>query len=303
VDLPARPGVVSCPRGYGAADRPTRVWGQAVKTRSHTERSTAHLPNFFIVGANKAGTTSLHHYLGQHPDILMSANKEPTFLSLLHLGGLPQQPPPPFGSALVYEWADYLRLFESEEPALAVGEASTAYLTSHYAPWTIHEHFPHARIVAVLRHPVDRAYSQFLMYRRAGIEGFDAFEDALQDELKKRAAGLPLDNHYTELSRYGAGLARYYSLFPADRIRVYRYEQLRDDGGSLLRDLFSFLEVDAGAAVDTSARLNASPGTGSNGHGTQLPDAIRRRLATFFREDLMEVDRLTGGNFARWLEE
>lgn len=233
----------------------------------------------------------------------MSANKEPTFLSLLHLGGLPHQPPPPFGRALVYEWGDYLRLFESAEPALAVGEASTAYLTSHYAPWTIHEHFPHARIVAILRHPVDRAYSQFLMYRRAGIEVFETFEGALDDELKKRADGLPLDSHYTELSRYGAGLARYYGLFPADRIRVYRYEQLRDDGESLLRDLCTFLEVDAAAAIDTSARLNASPRTGSDGYGTQLTDDIRRRWVTVFHDDLIEVDRLTGGDFAQWLEE
>jgi len=301
----------------------------------------ARLPNFMVIGAHKAGTTSLHHYLGQHPQVFMSAVKEPCFFAYLQRKGQPVPSTVPFAESLVYTWPDYARLFESAGDAIAVGESSTAYLTSKQAPHAIHQHIPGARIIAVLRHPVDRAYSQFVMNRQFGVETIADFEAALAAEHERRLAGWPAGTHdYAELGRYGRALARYHAIFPAAQIKVCRYEDLRDDAHGLLQDIFSFLGVDATAPVDVSARLLvgrppprsrrlsrfvASQSTAmqmvkslvpagvrtkvrdrlesANRSPARMTGDLRRRLIAAYRDDLLLLDSLTGKDFSRWLTE
>src|ERR687894_3261543 len=113
------------------------------------------MPNFFIIGAQKAGTTSLYYYLKQHPQIYMSPRKEPHFFKGMHSElrksgrGLPP----------VTDLGDYQALFRGVTDEKAIGEASASYLYSPKAPALIKSSIPDAKLIAVLRNPADRAYS------------------------------------------------------------------------------------------------------------------------------------------------
>src|SRR5580658_9442879 len=139
-------------------------------------------PNFFIIGAPKSGTTSLYHYLDQHPQVFMSAVKEPCyFASEVRVENFSQEYQKhvaanltgPAGqressntgkrfSGLTVSWDDYLALFDGATGEIAIGEASVCYLWSATAARNILSRIPDARIIAVLRHPADRAWSQYL---------------------------------------------------------------------------------------------------------------------------------------------
>jgi hypothetical protein len=137
--------------------------------------SPAALPNFFVVGAPKAGTTSLYHYLDQHPQIFMSPIKEPNYFAteirpenfgdelqpqvaedLRELQEYLQGPmrEKRFGG-LVSQWDDYLRLFQSVETEKAIGEASVCYLWSKTAAANIRSRIPGAKIIMILRNPAE----------------------------------------------------------------------------------------------------------------------------------------------------
>ncbi len=133
----------------------------------------AALPNFFVVGAGKSGTTSLYHYLRQHPQIYMSPVKEPCYFAseirvenydstlYRHIPGLSRQLPQLTNDGrrsgwLVSEWEDYARLFKEVEAETAIGEASAAYLWSETAAGNIASCVPDARIIMILRDPSER---------------------------------------------------------------------------------------------------------------------------------------------------
>jgi hypothetical protein len=299
------------------------------------------LPNFFIIGAHKSGTTSLHDYVGQHPQVFMSPVKEPCFFAFLSRNGEPLPADTPFTRGLVYTWPDYLKLFEGAADAVAVGEASTAYLSSDQAPLAIRHHVPHAKIIAILRHPVDRAYSNFIMNRFHDVEPIGDFEQAISVEAERRRQGWPSGKFdYMQLGMYGSALARYYELFPDSQISVYKYDQLRDDPRGLLQDIFRFLGVALDPRIDLSKKLLVGKTrprsrrlnrlvTGNSRTvsflGSVIPDPLRtrikrrieainetprqlspsrrRRLMARFGDDLLLLDQLTGKDFSRWMKE
>ena len=122
------------------------------------------MPNFLVIGANKSGTSSLYEYLGQHPEVYMSPVKEPLYFS--------QSGKPPIGNRpdLVLQrdatrtLDEYLALFAGVTDEKAIGEASTSNLSNPRAPTCIREALPEAKLVAVLRHPAERAFSAYSMY-------------------------------------------------------------------------------------------------------------------------------------------
>lgn len=294
----------------GARPRPNRSIpgnGRPVNER-HTEGFR--LPSFFVVGAARSGTSSLHHYLGQHPDVFMSSVKEPTYFALAHLQGVRLPSNTPYEAGLIYDWKEYTSLFAGAGAASAVGESSTWYLHSPEAPAAIRKHVPDARIIILLRHPVDRAYSHFRLYRRGGFERIGTLQAALRAEPRRRRRGWPVHYQYSHWSRYAEPLGRYYDLFPPHHIRLYRYEQLRDDAPGLIADAFRFLGVDPSISIDSSQRLNAAPAVEPNlvarlrsrgDHG--LSPRLRRRLARDYMVDLDAVDHITGQDFSSWARE
>lgn len=217
------------------------------------------LPTFIVIGASRSGTTSLHHFLGQHPDIYMSPVKSPNYF--VAADPLPAWEGPAL-QAMARQWIaarePYEALFAARRTEAAVGEVSPVYLQSRFAPRRIHETCPDAKLIAILREPVNRAYAHYLGRRRDGLERRADFRRVVDQEL---SSPLPDDvafGSYIGASRYHHFLRGYFALFPASRIRIYLFEEFVADPRGLLADMFAFLGVDPRAEVDTLARHNRS---------------------------------------------
>jgi hypothetical protein len=214
------------------------------------------LPNFLIIGAAKAGTTSLFRYLRQHPEIFMSPVKEPMFF--VHDGdpvrfrGRDQHRDGPITLEA------YRELFREVRDEPMVGEASALYLDYPKAPEAIARRIPAVRLIAVLRNPADRAYSSFLFNRRDGREPLADFEAALRAEPQRIADNWSYNFRYRQRGFYHLSLQRYFDRFDPGQIRVYLYEDFVRDPHKMLGDIFRFLEVDAGFRPGLAARHNRS---------------------------------------------
>lgn len=204
------------------------------------------LPNFLIIGAHKAGTTSLHHYLQQHPQVFLPVLKEARFFS--YNPGKPPAPSSPFAFDEtvhpIKTWEQYRELFAPVTTEKAIGEASPCYLNNPYAPFRIREALPGIRLIASLRDPVERAYSGYLMAVRNGNET-RPFMDILREQ----------GGSHGFLSYYHA-CRRWLDCFPRERLKFIRAETLQARPAAVLEEIFTFLGVDAGFEVDTSRQLN-----------------------------------------------
>ncbi len=217
------------------------------------------LPNFLIIGAAKSGTTSLYYYLKDHPDIFMSAVKETNFFlgdgktatREIGLDGKARE------ISRVSTLTEYSALFQNAVTEKARGEASPKYL---YYPGTaerVKAAVPDAKIIAALRHPVERAYSAFLHHVRENQEEYTDFGAALRAEPERIERGVDPKFHYRNRGFYFKQLEPYYKVFSAENMHVYLYEELRDPLG-LLRHLFGVLGVDPSFTPDVSAQHNIS---------------------------------------------
>jgi len=184
------------------------------------EISDKRWPNFFILGAQKAGTSSLYHYLKQHPQVYMSPIKEAKFF-------LKKNPSKK-------EEEEYLELFDGAENYPVRGEATPLYLSGQGVPERIHEKVPDARMVVILRDPVERAYSAFLMTRRQGTEPLSSFSEVVKAEPKRRERG---EGHlYLWHSRYYTHLKRYFECFSKDQFEIYLFKEFKKTRVNWLRE-------------------------------------------------------------------
>ena len=231
------------------------------------------LPNFFIVGAPKAGTTSLYAYLDQHPQIYLCPLKEPSYFAFeLRPENFTEQMRPSverdmralreylqserraerFGG-LVSDWEDYLSLYRNATDESAIGEATASYLWSASAARNIAARIPHARIIINLRNPVDRAFSQYLQMLTAGVVRWSFREQiyaSLHCQERRFGALWPL----LEYGEYSEQIKRYFIAFPRSQIHISYFEDLERAPGRLLAELFAFLDVDPGFVPDLSRR-------------------------------------------------
>jgi Sulfotransferase family len=216
------------------------------------------LPDFFLLGAAKSGTTSLWRYLNQHPQIFMSSVKEPKYFSLmgteLDYSG-PGDENIKKGTVTTPE--EYHQLFCDAPAGTVRGEASTIYLDDPVAASRIAQTIPEAKLLVVLRHPAERAYAAYLHLVRDGWECLD-FEQALKAEKERRDSNYYLYWRYLERGFYGKALSAYYEHFPASQIQVHLYEELDNDTNGVLRKMFTFLDIKADVMIDSSARHNRS---------------------------------------------
>lgn len=295
------------------------------------------LPNFFVVGAGRSGTTSLHHYLAGHPDVHVCAEKSPNFF-------VAQDPLPEWEGAhvrrMAAQWvtdrAAYEALFASAAGAPAVGEVSPVYLQSLAAPRRIARACPGARIVAILRDPVDRAYAHFLGRRRDGLEPRADFARVVEEELSRPLPDEVAFGSYLGCGRYHHFLAPYFEHFPRERVRVLLFDDLAADAAAVARELFSFLGVDPQHVPDTehrhgrtgeirnplvrfawtrsvgvrtamrpylTARVRdvARPAVLHDLERRPLDPALRARLADLFRDDVARLEDLIGRDLSHWL--
>jgi hypothetical protein len=224
----------------------------------------AHTPNFFIIGAPKCGTTSLYEYLKGHPQVFMSVVKEPCYfsadLAMDHSGNF-----------LVYERDAklYDDLFAEAGDAKIIGEGSTRYLYSHDAARLIHAASPDARIVAMLRNPVDMIHSLHAHKLAAWTEDLDDFEQALDAEAD-RAQGRripefsnPKLSTYRDRARYGEQLPRWFDEFGRDRVKVIIFEDMVRDPATQFRELLEFLDIDPTYVPPSFTAYNSAHGARS----------------------------------------
>jgi hypothetical protein len=217
------------------------------------------LPNFIIIGAAKAGTTALYYYLKQHPQIYMSPVKEPRFFAFgpgdVEFGGPGDVE---LHRSIVVNLEAYQALFRDVSGELAVGEASPVYLCNPKAAGRIASLVPNARLVAILRHPVERAYSHFLHLIRDGVEPLTDFSQALEAEEERARDNWEYRWRYKELGFYSVQLKNYFDIFDRKQMKIYLYEDFDADPKSVLSDIYRFLGVDDTFVADTSVRYNTS---------------------------------------------
>jgi sulfotransferase family protein len=209
------------------------------------------LPDFLVAGVPKAGTTALHAALSRHPGLFLSPVKEPKFF-------LTDGPPPGRGGpgdALTYRehvWRRdrYEALFTAAPPGALRGEATPFYLYDPGALRRIRDLIPDARLIVVIRDPVERAHSNWTHLWSAGLEPVGDFVQACAEEQRRIAAGWAPFWHYTGLGRYGEQLARAFSLFPREQLLVLRYRLLIDDPVTALGRICAFLGVEDGLLTE-----------------------------------------------------
>ena len=213
------------------------------------------LPNFIVIGAGKAGTTSLHQYLSAHSDVFMCRPKEPRFLAYADAPANFQGPRDDRLFCPATQ-AEYEALFEGAGDAKAIGEASTWYLTHPDAAANMARLVPNAKLIAVLRNPVERSFSHWMHLIREQIEPLEDFEAACAAEAERIDANWSPHWHYVRQSRYGEGLARFLEHFERSQIKVFLYEDLLADPVAVSQSIYQFLGVRSDFAPDTAARLN-----------------------------------------------
>jgi len=296
------------------------------------------LPNFFIVGAARSGTTSLYNYLDQHPEIYMSPVKEPNFY---FLEGVAHQIRGKGAKAwlrtCVTTRQEYLALFRGVTDEKAIGEASVFYLSRDTAAQAIQRDVPGAQIFAALRHPVYRAYSAYLGTKLAGTERATSFREALNREVER-----PPSNWYSGRYRYDGlyfeHLSRFYSLFDRERIHIHLFDDFAADPKRVVQGIFSELGVDASFEPDTTIRHNptgmirnpvanwlwtrsrpiryrlrkqlpanvrdlAFPLFARSGlEKPPIPEEIRAELGKYYRSDIERLQNLIGRDLSPWLD-
>lgn len=214
------------------------------------------LPNFLIIGAAKSGTTALYTYIKQHPEVFMSTPKELRFFS--YSGPYPENLSKEYIHPGVTTIEEYEQYFQNVTTEKAIGEASPMYL---YRPGTaekIKSIIPNIKMLAILRNPIDRAYSAYMHAIRDWKEPISSFKLALEKEQERIDAGWDILWHYKNAGLYYEQLVRFYSIFDTNQIKVYLYDDLISDIDSLLIDIFNFLTVDQSFKPDTRFHPNVS---------------------------------------------
>jgi len=217
-------------------------------------------PNLFLVGAAKAGTSSMYRLLQNHPDVFMSAVKEPNFFSRFDLRPnlynaiyhrtldinsdlFLKHPGASIHTLDIHTWDQYSQLFDNAGSESIIGEASASYLFCPSAAAQIARVFPEARILIVLRQPADRAWSHYLMNIKIGYSVRRNFLDEIKSDMELPESGWGITSNYFALGLYADQVRRYCELFPSHQIHVILYDELLKRPNETIRALWRFLEI------------------------------------------------------------
>jgi sulfotransferase family protein len=204
-------------------------------------------PNFFIVGAPRCGTTALYSYLRQHPDVFMPEHKEPHFFNADMMSG-----------GAIRNEEQYLNLFAAAKGKKCIGEASVYYLSSKIAPHAIKEFSPAAKIIVMVREPVEVMYALHANQLSAWAEDVWDFETALSLEEDRRCGRcLPRGNnsdphklYYRETVSYARHLKSYLDVFGSENVLVIIYDDFKRDTANVFRRTCSFLGINPDIQIE-----------------------------------------------------
>jgi Sulfotransferase family len=295
--------------------------------------------NFMIIGAAKSATTSLYRYLADHPQVYLSSYKEPKFFQF-------ENEAKPIATSLdlkIYESAiknfeEYRALFSNVKDEIAIGEASATYLYIKDAALKIYQRFPEIKLIAILRHPADRAYSHYLHTRYLGHEPL-SFTEALAEEDRRIQLNWGDSWHYRREGLYAEQVERYLNLFGREQLKVYLYDDLCSHPQDLIRDVYNYLGVRSDfippnlekkynvRTVPRDSTLNYllnEPNLVKASLAKILPEhlkkkiwlwldrknrvspeviepAIRKSLTDYYREDILRLQDLIDKDLSKWL--
>ncbi|WP_228060787.1 MULTISPECIES: sulfotransferase family protein [unclassified Coleofasciculus] len=300
------------------------------------------MPNFLIIGAAKAGTTALYRYLKQHPQIYMSSLKETQFFVFLEEENLNFNANEPFLRKYqqIKDIESYRNLFKKASQEIAIGEVSPWYIYLPNIPSKIKHYILDVKLIAMLRDPVERAYSNFLHSVRDDLEPINVdFVQAMELESKRILKNWSPRFHYKQKGFYYVQMKRYFDLFEPEQIRVYIYEDFKKKQISVLQDIYKFLGVDDKFVPDNSTKYNdsripisrvynkimlrANPADSILGsiippslrnkiknklininlsdQKPYLPVVVRRKFVEEYREDILKLQDLIQMDLSHWL--
>jgi len=296
------------------------------------------VPDVFVIGAGKSGTTSLHHYLGQHPDLCMSRPKEPFFFDVHYDEG------PSY----------YERFFEHWMGEPLIGESTPSYLHNRYVIPRLADTVEDPRFVVVLRNPIDRAYSHWWMmrmhsgrkeeprpFRQAVEENIEAIEDEPEPDAERRQriaerrGEADIERDYVEIGLYAKHLSRWFDAFDPEVFRIVLSSDLHDRPPETVESVWSFLglddEIDELSTLEMNTRKTREMKTVRNGlqalgvyrlwsrlpqrvrdagkdllskvsEGTRPPmdDDVRSRLADYYRPWNRKLASLIDRDLSAW---
>ena len=205
--------------------------------------------DFFIVGAPKAGTTSLYHYLSEHPQVVMSSQKEPDYFSDKEI----QEQGMYYAKSRVNTLDKYKSLFVQKE-SVVYGEASVSYLFYENVAEDIKKYNPNAKIIIMLRNPIERAFSHYLMDYRLGLIS-DSFENIIAKKSKHKNAHL-FYQQYIEVSKYATQIQRYLDFFEKENILFIDYEDFKKNVSKTVDQVYNFLNISTEFVADINTKHN-----------------------------------------------
>jgi len=236
------------------------------------------LPDFLVVGAPKAGSTAVHEALVQHPQLFLSTPKEPKFF--LTAGTRPRRDqhrgPGDAHSAREWVWqrGRYEQLFDAAPHGSLRGESTPFYLWDRAAHRRIHQLLPNVKLIAIIRDPVDRAYSNWTHLWCDGLEYEEDFVTACREEPTRIAAGYAPFWRYLELGKYGEQFQHLFQVFAREQVHVLRYKDFVDEPAKSIDSICGFLGVEAGL-VDTIPHSNPSGWADGGTLNTMLRGVVR----------------------------
>ena len=213
------------------------------------------LPDVIVIGAPKAGSTALHAALAHHPQLHLSRVKEPKFFLCDESPPPPQHGPGDAHSRQEWVWrrSDYEALFADAPAGTLRGESTPLYLQDPAAHERIARLVPDAKLIAVIRDPVDRAYSNWAHLWSDGLEPEADFLAACDAEEERLARGWAPFWGYLRLGRYGEQLEHLFSVFPREQVHVLRYRELVDRPDATIDAICDFLGIEAGRVEEVGS--------------------------------------------------
>lgn len=293
------------------------------------------IPGFVIAGAAKSGTTVLYHCLRQHPEIFMPVLKEPHFFGDLPAAMFGPGDRMHTARKVMRTLDEYMSLFEKSETGQLCGEASASYLFYPESAVKIKAANQDARIIISLRNPVERAFSSYMHMQRDSRETL-SFEEALEREQDREAAGWEWSWCYKKIGLYAAQVARYLEVFDRERVYVLLYDDFLKDRIGSVKAIYRFLGVDeaftsklrqynvSGVAKvkwlqsflseenllksQLKKLMSATSGTeiknrimALNMRKIEMSSQARVLLAEYYRDDIQQLASIIDRNLDHWL--
>lgn len=225
------------------------------------------MPNFLIIGAAKSGTTTLYYYLKQHPQIYMTPVKETNFFAFegkkIELIGVKvTESIKSYQNEIITDLDLYRKQFDNVNQEIAFGESCPSYLYIPQAALNIKRYTPQAKLIIILRDPIERAYSNFLHNMRERIEYYDDFSQAIAAESWRIKNGWWWGYHYVQVSLYYEQVKRYFDLFGKSQVKVYLFNQFKNKHELFFSDICQFLEIEDVKLIEQNSNLEKHNSTG-----------------------------------------